>query len=174
MARLKDYERRYDFLREPAKAATESYETAARFFDQLKELILIEKGLVHTSDFFHKTAHWFPGQFDILGDILHQHHVIQVYGATREFPGVSDDLSDMIALAVELLDNIVDRLAEMIGVCEAEKCWAVARQLETLQINVSEKRAQYLLIWKMYEESDSASSFDSWVARLLDEEGDEQ
>lgn len=172
MANLNAYERRYDFLRGPARTATESYETAARYFDQLKELILIEKGLVHTSDFFHKTAHWFPGQFDILGDILHQHHVIQVYGATGEFPGVSDDLSDMIEMAVGLLDNIVDSLADMIRACEGEKCWAVARQMETLQINVSEKRAQYLLIWKMYEESDSASSFDSWVAKLPSEDGD--
>lgn len=166
---LKDYENRFSYLIEPARALTVSYENAARYFDELKETILIGHGLVHTAEMFHKTAHWFPGQFDTVGDILHQRHVIQRYGATPEMPVRSDDMEDVFSTAVAALDAIEAELRNVITVCENGGDPALARQFENLQIALSREHEKYLTAWKMLEESDSASSFDNWIAHM--EEG---
>lgn len=166
---LKDMERRCAYLSAPAKALTESYQKGTRFFDQLKEIILIDHGLVHTSDLFHGTAHWFPGQFDVIGDILHQRHVMQEYGETPEFPGVGDDMEAVFNMAVSVLEGIELRLRAMIKACDDGGDPALARQFENLQIGLSQQITKYLTAWKMYEESDSATSYDNWVLHM--EEG---
>ena len=171
---LRDYEARWQFLRQPAREATEAYETGTRWFDQMKELLLIEGGLVHLSEMFHRTAHWFPTQFDVIGDILHQRHVIQDYGATPEFPGVglSDggEIGTCFELAMRVFEEIEQKLKTLIRLCDAQNAWAIARQFENLQIANSKRHERFLYAWKMYEEAESASSFDNWVLHLLDEE----
>ena len=108
---VRDYEKRFEWMIPLAKKATMAYQNAARYFDEMKEILLVDLGLVHTSELFHETAHWFPGQFDVIGDILHQHHVIQSYGGTPEFPGVDRDVGDICEMAVRLLDDIIDSLS---------------------------------------------------------------
>ena len=164
---VRDYEKRFEWMIPLAKKATMAYQNAARYFDEMKEILLVDLGLVHTSELFHETAHWFPGQFDVIGDILHQHHVIQSYGGTPEFPGVDRDVGDICEMAVRLLDDIIDSLSEFIRISDGNSCWAIGRELETLQINVSEVKDKYLKVWAMYDFAEtSATSFDSWVLHL--------
>lgn len=171
---LKGYEARWQFLLRPAKEATEAYETGTRWFDQMKEWLLIECGLVHLSELFHRTAHWFPTQFDVIGDILHQRHVMQDYGATPEWPGIrrpeEDEVEACFQLAMRVFEDIERKLKELIRICDEQNAWALARQFENLQIANSQRHERFLAAWKMYEEADSASSFDNWVPHLLDEE----
>ena len=163
---LREYENRFAYLVGPAKALTEAYQNAARFFDELKETVLIEHGLVHTSDLFHKTAHWFPGQFDVIGDILHQRHIIQHYGATPEMPVANTDMDAIFYTAISTLDEIELKLREMIKVCDENGDPALGRQFENLQIALSKEHEKFLTAWKMFEESESATSYDSWVAHM--------
>lgn len=163
---LKDYESRFEYLIEPAKALTVAYQNAARYFDEVKEAVLIVHGLVHTSDLFHKTAHWFPAQFDTVGDILHQRHVIQRYGATPEYSAPADDMGGIFAGAVSMLDEIETHLRDMIKVCDGGGDPALGRQFENLQIALSAEHEKFLTAWKMYDESDSATSYDNWIANM--------
>lgn len=171
---LRDYTNKYEFLRQPARRATETYEKANRWFDQLKELILIELGLAFTSKMFHETAHTFPEQFDKLGDILHQKHIIQDYGATPEFPGVELELGDMFQMAVDLLDEIETALGDLIKAADMGNAWSLARQFEELQVENSQIHEKYLYAWRMYEEATSPTSFDSWVEKLNDDYEEEE
>lgn len=166
---LRDFEKKFQYLKAPAKALTEAYEKGTRYFDQMKELILIEHGLQHTSDMFHRFAHWCPGQFDVIGDILHQRHVVQDYGTTPEFPGVVDSMEDIFRMALNVMNEIEQRLREMIKACDENGDPALGRQFENLQIELSKKHTAFLTAWKMLDETDSASSFDSWVLKM--EEG---
>lgn len=168
-----EFTARYEFLRQPGRRLTEAYERGNRWFDQLKELVLIEHGLVFTSEMFHETAHEFPQEFDIVGDILHQRHIIQNYGATPEFGGVGDDMSDVFKLALDILADIERALSEMIRICEDNREGALARQFEELQITNSKKYEKYLTAWDMYERTDSPTSFDSWVKKLNEHEEEE-
>lgn len=162
----REYARRFEFLIEPAKKVTEAYERGTRYFDQLKEIVLIEFALVHTSEFIHNTAHWFPTQFDLLGDILHQCHIMQVYGETGAFNRDIRDMNDVFTLCLEQLDEIENALQEFVEICELHNAWALARQTETLQINNRAVCDKYLKAWAMYEEATSATSYDNWIARL--------
>lgn len=165
-----EYTEKYRFLREPAKKATESYEKAARFFDQLKEIVLIEFGMTNTSQMIHDTAHWFPEQFDILGDILHQRHVIQDYGATPEFNEPVEDLDGVFEICITCMEDIDDRLVDLIEICDRNGAKALGRQFETLEINVSGECAKYLDAWQMLENTASASSYDNWVKQFISPE----
>lgn len=166
---LEQYREKHGYLSEIGQRVTERYEYAARLFDQLKEILLIQYGLKHTSDMFHATAHWFPGQFDVVGDILHQCHVMQIYGATAQVVFTGNTANDVFFEAVAMLDKIADDLTGAIQECDEKKDSALARQFETLLIGVSEEKDKYMAAWKMLEETDSASSFDNWVAHT--EEG---
>lgn len=168
-----EYTQRYRFLTEPARRATEAYEKAARFFDQLKEIVLIEMGLVNTAEMIHETAHWFPRQFDILGDILHQRHILQEYGATPAFTESPDDLEDVFRICVECLDEIDGRLIELIDICDKNRAKALGRQFETLEVNVSEKCTAFLDAWQMLENVENPVSYDNWVKHYLEENGAE-
>ena len=164
-----EFVQRYQFLREPGRRLTEAYEKGNRWFDQLKELVLIEHGLVFTSEMFHQTAHEFPQEFDKVGDILHQRHIIQDYGATPEFPGVGSEMEDIFQLALDVLADIENELSSMIRTCEENRTPALARQFEELEVINSKKYEKYLLAWDMYERADSPTSFDNWVQKLNSE-----
>ena len=166
----KEYGSRFTALIAPSVRATEAYEKAARWFDELKEIVYVDFGLVNTSDFIHRTAHWFPGQFDVIGDVLHQRHIRQKYGETPRFDRSVADLDDVFTICVELLDDIDRSLKEFITVCDGSGCEDQARQLETLQMAISGERARYLAVWAMYDESGSATSYDSWILHQMNGE----
>ena len=168
-----EYTARYQFLKEPAKKATEAYEKAARFFDQLKEIVLIDFGMVNTSERIHNTAHWFPQEFDVLGDILHQRHVMQDYGATPAFNERVEDLDDVFSICVSCLEEIDTKLIDLVEIADANGAKSLGRQFETLQINVSEKCAEFLEAWQMLENARSPVSYDNWIKRYLSTENEE-
>ena len=83
MARLKE---RFDFengalaaVRDAAKNVTGAYQDAARGLDTLKEWVLIEFRMPNTANAIHKLAHLQPQRFDVVGDLLHQRHILQIF-----------------------------------------------------------------------------------------------
>ena len=166
----KEFTRDGAYLSEYARRTTEAYERGARNFDQIKEIVLVDMGLVNTAEFLHRIAHWFPGEFDTLGDILHQKLIRQDYGATPAFSQPVEDLNDAFLWCMRTLREIEEALSEMIRACDDNRDWPLARQLETLQISVSEKKEQILYAWNMYEGAESPTSYDSWILHLMNGE----
>ena len=162
--------RQRSYLEEPGRRATEAYEQGARDFDQIKEIVLIDFGLVNTAEFIHRTAHWFPGEFDKLGDILHQRLVRQDYGETRAFQPTVNDLNDAFFWCLEALRRIDLALAAMIDDCDKGGDGGLARQIETLQAAVNAEYEKFLYAWNMYEEAGSPTSYDNWVLHLMNGE----
>ena len=144
-------------------------QNANRGLDTLKEIVLIEMGLVNTSDAIHKLAHKQPGYFDQIGDILHQRHLIQEYPATAEYTKSPEDLDEVFEEAIRMLQESEDALKEF--VIAADECgqYALARQAESIQIENSLDYEKLLYAWQMLDESDgSATSFDNWVKHLFE------
>ena len=87
-------------LRDPARRVTAAMQQANRSLDALKEYVLIEIGLVHTSDAIHELAHKQPGYFDQIGDLLHQRHLMQEYPATEEYTKRPKDMDEVFSRLV--------------------------------------------------------------------------
>ena len=156
-------------LRDAARKVTAAMQSANRGLDALKELVLIEMGLVHTSDAIHAVAHKQPGYFDRIGDILHQRHLIQEYPATEEYTKRPEDMDGVFEEIMRLLRENDEALRDLIKACDDSAQYALARQAETLQIENSEDCTKFLLAWQMYDEgSSSATSFDNWVKHLFE------
>lgn len=163
-----DYTQNFNGVMESAKSATEAYEYGTRLFDQLKEVLLIRHGLVHTSEFFHSIAHWFPTQFDVIGDILHQRHLLQLYGATPSVSEIPENVDGCFKLGVDAILNIDNRLAELSDNCTNAGAGALAYQVDDLRVSLSKKMTDLLAAWKMLDESTSSTSFDGWMEDFSD------
>ena len=155
-------------LRDTARKVTAAMQNANRGLDTLKEIVLIDIGLVHTSNAIHELAHKQPGYFDKIGDILHQRHLIQEYPATEEYTKRPEDLDGVFEEVIRFLKENDEALKEFIRACDESKNYALAREAETLQIENSRDCEKFLLAWNMYDEgSSSATSFDNWVRHLF-------
>ena len=156
-------------LRDPARRVTAAMQQANRSLDALKEYVLIEIGLVHTSDAIHKLAHKQPGYFDQIGDLLHQRHLMQEYPATEEYTKRPKDMDEVFEEIMRLLRENDEAIRDFIKVCDENAQYALARQAETIQIENSEDCTKFTEAWAMYDEgSSSATSFDNWVKHLFD------
>lgn len=156
-------------LRDAARKVTAAMQQANRSLDALKEYVLIEIGLVHTSDAIHKLAHKQPGYFDQIGDLLHQRHLMQEYPATEEYTNRPKDMDEVFEEIMRLLRENDEALREFIKVCDENAQYALARQAETIQIENSEDCTKFLAAWQMYDSTDaSATSFDNWILHLFD------
>lgn len=167
---LKEHAEKSGYLRHFGRRVTEAYEKGNRFFDQMKEIILIRHGLTWTSAIFHQTAHWFPGQFDQVGELLHQRHILQEYGATPAFAGTGEDMEELFAAAIDILTEIVEELGELIRQCDEHRDYGIGRQAENLQAAASRQQERYFTLWAMYEKADSPTSYDNWAKQFLDGE----
>ena len=144
-------------------------QNANRGLDALKEIVLIEMGLVNMSDAIHKLAHKQPGYFDQIGDILHQRHLIQEYPATEEYTKKPEDLDEVFEEAIRMLQESEDALKEFVLTADACGLYALAREAEGIEIENSHDYEKLMYAWKMLDESDgSATSFDNWVKHLFD------
>lgn len=156
-------------LRDAARKVTGAMQQANRSLDTLKEIVLIEMGLVHTSDAIHKLAHKQPAYFDQIGDLLHQRHLMQEYPATEEYKNRPDDMDGVFEEIMRILRENDEALRDFIKVCDENAQYALARQAETIQIENSEDCTKFLMAWQMFDEgSSSATSFDNWVKHLFD------
>lgn len=156
-------------LRDAARKVTGAMQQANRSLDALKEIVLIEMGLVHTSDAIHAVAHKQPAYFDQIGDILHQRHLMQEYPATEEYKNRPEDMDEVFEEIMRILRENDEALRDFIKVCDENAQYALARQAETIQIENSEDCTKFLAAWSMYDEgSSSATSFDNWVKHLFD------
>lgn len=160
-------------VRDAARRVTAAMQNANRGLDSLKEWVLIEMGLVHTSDAIHELAHKQPKMWDELADILHQRHLMQEYPATEEYTKRPDDMDGVFEEIMRLLRENDEALKDFIRVCDENAQYALARQAETIQIENSEDCTKFLQAWAMFDDgSSSATSFDNWVKHLF-EGGDE-
>ena len=156
-------------LRDAARKVTASMQNANRGLDTIKEIVLIEMGLVHTSDAIHELAHKQPHYFDQIGDLLHQRHLMQEYPATEEYTKRPEDMDEVFEEIMRLLRENDEALRDFIKVCDENAQYALARQAETIQIENSEDCTKFLQAWAMFDEgSSSATSFDNWVKHLFD------
>ena len=160
---------RFAALRDASRKVTEKMQNANRGLDTLKEWVLIEMGLVNTSNEIHKLAHKQPGYFDQVGDILHQRHLIQEYPATEEYTKRPDDMDGVFEEIMRLLRENDEALKDFIRVCDENAQYALARQAETIQIENSEDCTKFLMAWQMYDMTDaSATSYDNWILHLFE------
>lgn len=175
MARLRDIysydSEKFGGLRDAARQATAAYQNADRGLDALKEWVLVEFGLVHTSDMLHALAHLQPRRFDKIGDILHQRHLMQEYPATEEYRERPEDLDGVFEAAIRLLKAIETALKACVGRSEEAGLYPLARAFENLQMENSASYEKLLYAWQMYDRTDgSATSYDNWVAGLMKRE----
>ena len=156
-------------LRDAARKVTAAMQNANRGLDAIKEIVLIEMGLVNTSDAIHTVAHKQPHYFDQIGDFLHQRHLMQEYPATEEYTKRPEDMDEVFEEIMRLLRENDEALRDFIKVCDENAQYALARQAETIQIENSEDCTKFLQAWAMFDEgSSSATSFDNWVKHLFD------
>lgn len=156
-------------LRDAARKVTAAMQQANRSLDALKEYVLIEIGLVHTSDAIHELAHKQPQMWDKLADYLHQRHLMQEYPATEEYTKRPKDMDEVFEEIMRLLRENDEALRDFIKVCDENAQYALARQAETIQIENSEDCTKFLQAWAMFDDgSSSATSFDNWVKHLFD------
>ncbi len=161
-------------VRDAARRVTAAMQNANRGLDALKEWVLIEMGLVHTSDAIHELAHKQPLRFDQIGDILHQRHLMQEYPATEEYTKRPDDMDGVFEAAIELLQANEDALKEFVRTCDASGLYALARQAESIQIENSADYEKLLKAWQMFDMTDaSATSYDNWILHLFHEGGED-
>ena len=164
---------RFAPLRDAARGATAAYQNAARGLDTLKEWVLVEFGLVHASDAIHALAHAQPKRFDVIGDILHQRHLMQEYPETPEYRARPADLDGVFAEIIRMLDEIETALRECVRVSDELGLFPLGRAFETLQMENSESYEKFLYAWQMYDATDSsATSYDSWMRALFERSGD--
>lgn len=150
-------------LRDSARNATSAYQNAARFLDTVKEYVDIEMGMPNTAYAIHLEAHKMPQRFDVIGDILHQRHLLQEYPATPELLENIDDMDKAFEIIIGTLDDIEDALASLVQVCEKLNLYPLARQVENLQIQNSEDYTKFLTAWAVWDESLSKTSYDNWA-----------
>ena len=156
-------------VRDAARRVTAAMQNANRGLDSLKEWVLIEMGLVHTSDAIHELAHKQPKMWDELADILHQRHLMQEYPATEEYTKRPDDMDGVFEEIMRLLRENDEALKDFIRVCDENAQYALARQAETIQIENSEDCTKFLMAWQMYDMTDaSATSYDNWILHLFE------
>ena len=161
-------------VRDAARRVTAAMQNANRGLDSLKEWVLIEMGLVHTSDAIHELAHKQPKMWDELADILHQRHLMQEYPATEEYTKRPDDMDGVFEEIMRLLRENDEALKDFIHVCDENAQYALARQAETIQIENSEDCTKFLMAWQMYDMTDaSATSYDNWILHLFHEGGED-
>ena len=161
----------YAPLRDAARRATAAYQNAARGLDTLKEWVLIEFGLVHTADVIHRLAHLQPQRFDVVGDILHQRHLMQEYPETEEYRERPENMDGVFAEVIRLLDEIEKALKECVRVSDELGLYPLGRAFENLQMQNSESYEMFLYAWQMYDKTDSsATSYDDWIRALWKEE----
>nr|DAF41059.1 MAG TPA: ferritin, LIPID BINDING PROTEIN [Caudoviricetes sp.] len=176
MARLKE---KFNFesgafasIRDAAKEATGAYQDAARRLDTLKEWVLIEFGMPKTADVIHKLAHEQPVRFDVIGDLLHQRHILQIYPATEEYRGAPETLDDVFEEIIDALQKIENALHECVKVCDENGVYPLGRGFENLQMENSASYEKFLYAWQMYSEHEmGATSFENWIEDLFEEEG---
>ena len=160
---------RYAGLREASRGVTAAYQDAAKILDTLKEIVLLDMGLVNTSNVIHNLAHEMPKRFDTLGDILHQRHLRQYYPSTSEYTAEPETLSDVFGEVINCLDAIENALVDFISTCDELKLYPFARQAETMQIENSQSYEKFLYAWAMFDgEETSPTSFDNWIMHLFD------
>ncbi len=165
---------RFAALRDASRKVTEKMQNANRGLDTLKEWVLIEMGLVNTSNEIHKLAHKQPGYFDQVGDILHQRHLIQEYPATEEYAKRPEDLDGVFEEVIRMLQESEDALKEFVRAADSLGQYALARQAESIQIENSQDYEKFMYAWNMYDSTDgSATSFDNWIKHLFDDGGDD-
>lgn len=165
---------RFAALRDASRKVTEKMQNANRGLDTLKEWVLIEMGLVNTSNEIHKLAHKQPGYFDQVGDILHQRHLIQEYPATEEYVKRPEDLDGVFEEVIRMLQESEDALKEFVRAADSLGQYALARQAESIQIENSQDYEKFMYAWNMYDSTDgSATSFDNWIKHLFDDGGDD-
>ena len=161
-------------VRDAARRVTAVMQTSNRGLDSLKEWVLIEMGLVHTSDAIHELAHKQPKMWDELAEILHQRHLMQEYPATEEYTKRPEDMDGVFKAVIELLQANEDALKEFVRVCDENGLYALARQAESIQIENSADYDKFLKAWQIFDTTDaSATSYDNWILHLFHEGGED-
>jgi hypothetical protein len=160
----------YAPLKEPAKEVVGAYQTAARFFDTVQEVVLIEHGLIHTARAVHKVAHLFPQRFDAYIDMLHERHLMGIYPATPELVEPINDMDKAFEIIIGVLDDIQEALEKFHAVTDNAMFRPMALKTEELMLQNSQEYTKFLNMWVMWDMSDSKTSFDNWVLHM--EEGE--
>lgn len=161
-------EPRFAAVRDPARSVTAAYQNAARGLDTLKEIVLLEFGMPNTSDVIHHLAHAMPPRFDVLGDILHQRHLMQEYPATPEYTKRPQTLDEVFSEMIDMLGAIEAALSDFIKACDKMALYPLARQAENMQIENSQSYEKILYAWAMYDEAESSPvSYDNWIMHLF-------
>lgn len=164
-------EQKFAPVRDPARAVTAAYQNAARGLDTLKEIVLLEFGMPNTASAIHDLAHAMPPRFDVLGDILHQRHLMQEYPATPEYTKRPQTLDEVFSEVIDMLEKIETALVAFIRACDGIGLYPLARQAENMQIENSRSYEKILYAWAMYDEAESSpTSYDNWIMHLFDEQ----
>lgn len=152
-------------LKEPAKAVVDAAQRVNRFLDTVQEWFYIE-GVPFTSMFFHKISHEYPLVFDRFIDMLHERHLMGIYPATPELTEDIEDADKAFEIAIGVLDEFQDALEAFHAATDNAEFRPMALKTEEFMLQNSGYYTKILEAWFMWDKTNSASSFDSWVKHL--------
>ena len=166
MAKARDifgYEKpKYAPLKEPAKRVV----MAQRFCDTVQEWVYIEAAMPFTSRMIHDLAHSFAQRFDEFSEMLHERHLMTIYGATPELVEPIEDMDKAFEIVIGVMDEIQDALEDFRSVTDNADFRPMALKTEELMLRNSEEYTRFLAAWFMWDESESRTSFDNWIEHL--------
>lgn len=145
-----------------------AYQNAARFLDTIQEWIYIETGMKHTATMVHLLAHEMPKRFDVFGDLLHERHLSVEYPGTPELTEEIRDMNHAFEVVIGTLEEIQEALERFHAATDTPDFRPMALKSEELMLQNSADYTQVLEAWVMYDNTNSASSFDNWVLHQME------
>lgn len=161
---------KYAKIQEISKKVIMSYQTANRWTDSLQEYVYIQYGMPSLARVIHNLAHTFPQKFDKFVDMLHERHLMAIYGATSEVDIAQkiQSFEDVFGFVINILDNIQETLAEFHSLVDNSDLMPMALKVEELMVENSAEYTPFLEMWSRWENNGgSFTSFDNWCKRYL-------
>lgn len=168
----------YAPLKEPAKGVIKAYQDANRWFDTIQEYVYIEQGLKNCAQVCHRQAHRFPQYFDRFADMLHERHLMAIYGATEELDIYAEakNMDDIFALIIRIFEHIQEALEIFHRATDNAQFRPMALYVEELMLTNSKDHTKFLELWCIYDQlndkgnASSPTSFDNYCKAYLEED----
>ena len=152
-------------LREPMRRLMTAYGEAERHFAFIKEITWAEFGMKSLTAYIHSLEHLQPEYVDRLKEIMAEKGLMIEYPTISEMVEPFEDLDKVFEVCVGIIDETDEALRGFIDVIDSQcpECYAIARNLEDLQMKNSKERTFLLEAWSMWDNNPSYTSFDNWV-----------
>lgn len=142
-------------------------------FAQIKEIVWYQWGYANITKAIHGLEHVYGEYIDSFKEVLAQLGLPLVYPAIPEFSKDIPDLETAFSVCIDLIDYVNEALSEFIEVSDRGRLEPLARRAENIQMENFAPRSWLIQATVMAANGNSASSIDSWMEELLENEGED-